>query len=183
MRAGRDLVDPSEARCIAVSECRVMRGEKMPSGVRPVYSKMRSINPRSALNRAAAGWMLTVLSKGKARMSGVRIQNVYQVTSGMEAALRFYRDMLGMHVKFQDGEKWCQLDAGGGNFALSAPAEAAPGATGTVVVLEVDDLEARRAAIEADGVQVDDVRDMGDHGRVLTCRDPDGTIVQLFQRT
>lgn len=115
-------------------------------------------------------------------MSGARIQNVYQVTRGMEQALGFYRDVLGMTIRFQDGDKWCQLDAGGANFALSSLDEAAPGATGTVVVLEVDDLDATRQALEAAGITIEDQRDMGDHGRVMTCRDSDGIIVQLFQR-
>lgn len=116
-------------------------------------------------------------------MTGIRIQNVYQTTRDMGRALGFYRDVLGMTVKFQDGGKWCQLDAGGANFALSAPEEAAPGANGTVVVLQVDDLEATRRQLEGAGVTVEDVRDMGSHGRVLTCRDPDGTVLQLFQRS
>lgn len=115
-------------------------------------------------------------------MAGVKIQNVYQVARDMDRALGFYRDVLGMTVRFRDSDKWCQLDAGGANFALGAPEEGPPGATGAVVVLEVDDLDATRRALEAAGVAVEGERDMGSHGRVLTCRDPEGTLLQLFQR-
>jgi predicted enzyme related to lactoylglutathione lyase len=88
-----------------------------------------------------------------------------------------------MKVKFQDGGKWCQLDAGGANFALSSPAEAPDGADGTVVVLQVDDLDAARGALESAGTAIEGERDMGSHGRVLTCRDPDGTLIQIYQKS
>lgn len=114
-------------------------------------------------------------------MSELRIHNVYQVTRDMDRALAFYRDVLGLEVKFQDGEKWCQLAAGDTRLALASPQEAAPAEAGSVVVIRVDDLDAARAALEAAGTEVEAYRDMGDHGRVMTCRDPDGTFLQLYQ--
>ncbi len=70
----------------------------------------------------------------------------------MGRALDFYRDLLGMTMKFQDGTKWAQLDAGGARFALSSPEEAgAAVASNTVIVFEVDDLAAMREAARGDG--------------------------------
>ena len=69
-----------------------------------------------------------------------RIENVYYVTDDMNETVAFYRDVLGLGVKFKDGERWTQLDAGGSNFALSSLEEAAKGAKGAVVVFEVDGL-------------------------------------------
>ncbi|MFN8558251.1 MAG: VOC family protein [Dehalococcoidia bacterium] len=112
----------------------------------------------------------------------MKLQNAYYVTGDMERAVAFYRDALGLRMKFQDGAKWAQFDAGGVNFSLSSPAEAASGAVGAVVIFEVDDLDAIRARLEAGGATVLDSRDMGAHGRALTFRDPDGNLVQLFQR-
>lgn len=111
-----------------------------------------------------------------------RIQNAYYVTSELSAAAAFYRDALGLKLKFQDGEKWAQFDAGGGNFSLSSPEEAAAGAVGAVVVFEVTEMEAMAAKISAAGGAVLGRRDMGSHGRTLTFRDPAGNVVQLFER-
>jgi predicted enzyme related to lactoylglutathione lyase len=113
----------------------------------------------------------------------VKIQNVYQVTRDMARSLGFYRDVLGLKLKFQDGEKWAQLDASGARFALSSPDEAGPAAhCNTVTVFEVDDLAALRKALEQAALPILGTRDMGDHGRVLTARDPDGNIIQFFAK-
>jgi len=114
-------------------------------------------------------------------MSDVRIQNVFQVTRDMDRALAFYRDVLGLEVKFRDGDKWCQLAAGDTRIALASPDEAAPADAGSVVVFEVGDLDGACAALEAAGTAVEARRDMGSHGRTAAIRDPDGTLVQLFQ--
>jgi catechol 2,3-dioxygenase-like lactoylglutathione lyase family enzyme len=111
-----------------------------------------------------------------------KLQNAYYVTRNMDRAVAFYRDTLGLRVKFQDGARWAQFDAGGVNFSLSSPEEAAQGAAGAVIIFEVEDLDAARAGLEQAGAPVLDTRDMGAHGRSLTFRDPDGNLVQLFQR-
>ena len=100
----------------------------------------------------------------------------------MDAAVAFYRDALGLKLKFQDGERWAQFDAGGGNFSLSSTEEAATGAAGGVVVFEVTELEAMARQIAAAGGEVLGRRDMGTHGRTLTFRDPAGNVLQLFER-
>ncbi len=115
-------------------------------------------------------------------MAVKRLQNAYYVTRDMERAVRFYQAALGLSLKFQDGSRWAQFDAGGVNFSLSSPEEAAPGTQGAVVILEVDDLDAAAAELEAAGAAIEGRRDMGSHGRTLTFRDPDGNLVQLFQR-
>ena len=115
-------------------------------------------------------------------MAVKKLQNAYYVTRDMDRAVAFYRDALGLSLSFQDGAKWAQLKAGDVNFSLSSPEEAAPGAAGAVVIFEVDDLAASRAQIAAAGAEVLGERDMGSHGKALTFRDPDGNLVQLFQR-
>ena len=111
-----------------------------------------------------------------------RIQNAYYVVHSMGAAVGFYRDALGLTLKFQDGERWAQFDAGGANFSLSSRDEAPMEATGAVVVFEVAGLEAAADRIVAAGGEVLGRRDMGSHGRTLTFRDPAGNLVQLFER-
>tara|TARA_Y100001960_G_scaffold153070_1_gene161518 strand:- start:446 stop:754 length:309 start_codon:yes stop_codon:yes gene_type:complete len=100
----------------------------------------------------------------------------------MERAVSFYQDAMGLPVKFQDGTKWVQFDAGGTNFSLSSPDEAAEGAMGAVLIFEVDSIADASITIKKNGGEVLDSRDMGHHGRVLSFRDPDGHLVQLFQR-
>lgn len=111
-----------------------------------------------------------------------RIQNSYYVVRDMAGTVAFYRDALGLGVKFQDGARWAQFDVAGANFSLSVPEEAPIDAAGGVVVFEVADLEAMADRIAAAGGEVLGRRDMGSHGRTLTFRDPAGNILQLFER-
>ncbi|WP_448508748.1 VOC family protein [Immundisolibacter sp.] len=113
-----------------------------------------------------------------------KVTNVYYVVPDMDAALAFYRDTLGLAVKFQDGAKWTQFDVGGTQMALATPApgQVAPGQNATVV-LQVDDLAATRAGLTAHGIAVSEVIGMGGHGSFFTCRDPAGNVVQFFARS
>ena len=114
-------------------------------------------------------------------MAVKKVQNAYYITGDMERAVAFYRDALGLTLAFQDGGKWAQMKAGDSNFALSSADEGAPGAVGATVVIEVDDLAAAKAQLAAHGAEITGERQMGS-GQALTFRDPDGNIVQLFQR-
>ena len=99
-------------------------------------------------------------------MAVKKVQNAYYITGDMERAVAFYRDALGLTLAFQDGGKWAQMKAG---------------AVGATVVIEVDDLAAAKAQLAAHGAEITGERQMGS-GQALTFRDPDGNIVQLFQR-
>tara|TARA_Y100000588_G_scaffold221900_1_gene235804 strand:- start:3744 stop:4052 length:309 start_codon:yes stop_codon:yes gene_type:complete len=100
----------------------------------------------------------------------------------MERAVSFYRDTLGLPVTFQDGDKWAQFNAGESNFSLSSPDEGASDASGGVIIFEVESIDQFSKKIEKSQGSIIEVRDMGDHGKVLTFKDPDENIVQLFQR-
>ncbi|MDA0785124.1 MAG: VOC family protein [Proteobacteria bacterium] len=115
-------------------------------------------------------------------MTVKKLQNAYYVTGDMDRAIAFYRDTLGLDLMFQDGGKWAQLKAGGVNFALSSTEEAPDGAVGATVVFEVPDAGTAGEAIAAAGGEILGERDMGDHGKTVTFRDPDGNLVQLYQR-
>lgn len=115
-------------------------------------------------------------------MPVTRIQNAYFIARKMDDAVAFYRDALGLKVKFQDGARWAQFDAGGTNFSLSSVEEAPLEFSGALVVFEVTDIEESEKAIVAGGGEILGHRDMGSHGRTLTFRDPAGNLLQLFQR-
>ncbi|WP_447774305.1 VOC family protein [Variovorax boronicumulans] len=111
-----------------------------------------------------------------------RVQNVFVVAKEPASLHAFYEGALGLPMKFRDGDRWIQYGVGNTNVALACLEEAAPATSGLVMVLEVDDFEGAQERIVAAGGQVLGLRDMGDHGAVLSLRDPEGNLVQLFRR-
>jgi predicted enzyme related to lactoylglutathione lyase len=112
----------------------------------------------------------------------MQLRAAYTVVAEMDRALAFYGAVLGTPPLFRDGDRWCQFRLGGGDFALSAPAEAAPGAQGSIVVFETDNLDAAAEKVVAAGGRVLGGRDMGSHGRLLHAADPDGNPFQIFAK-
>jgi predicted enzyme related to lactoylglutathione lyase len=111
-----------------------------------------------------------------------RVQNVFVVAKEPASLHAFYEGALGLPMKFRDGDRWIQYGVGNTNVALACLEEAAPATNGIVMVLEVDDFEGAQERIVAAGGQVLGLRDMGGHGAVLSLRDPEGNLVQLFRR-
>ena len=111
-----------------------------------------------------------------------RVQNVYVVAREPGALHAFYESALGLALKFRDGDRWLQYGVGNTNVALACAEEAAPATQGLVMVLEVKDFDGAAERITAAGGQVLGLRDMGGHGAVLSLRDPEGNIVQLFRK-
>ena len=117
-----------------------------------------------------------------AAASPKRVQNVFVVAKEPASLHAFYEGALGLPMKFRDGDRWIQYGVGNTNVALACLEEAAPATSGLVMVLEVDNFEGAQERIVAAGGQVLGLRDMGGHGAVLSLRDPEGNLVQLFRR-
>lgn len=117
-------------------------------------------------------------------MAVKKFSSAYYVVKDMDKAVGFYQDILGLNIKFRDGDRWTQFDVNGVAVALADPSEGTvpPGGGGTVV-LEVDDLGEMRDKLTQNGVTVNDIVDMGEHGRYFTAVDPAGNIVQIFARS
>jgi predicted enzyme related to lactoylglutathione lyase len=115
-------------------------------------------------------------------MGTIRVQNAYYTVGDMDRAETFYREALGLQLKFRDRSEWAQFTVGGSSFSLASAAESANAMRGAVVVFEVDDLEQASALVTAHGGRLLDQRDMGSHGRTVTFADPDGNVAQLFSR-
>jgi predicted enzyme related to lactoylglutathione lyase len=111
-----------------------------------------------------------------------RVQNVYVVAREPGTLHAFYETALGLALKFRDGDRWLQYGVGPTNVALACAEEAAPATQGLVMVLEVNSFDGATERITAAGGQVLGLRDMGGHGAVLSLRDPEGNIVQLFRK-
>ena len=111
-----------------------------------------------------------------------RLQNVFVVAERPAELHSFYESALGLQLKFRDKDRWIQYGVGNTSVALACREEAAPAASGLVMVFEVEDFSGAQERIAAAGGQVLGTRDMGSHGAVLSLRDPEGNIVQLFRR-
>jgi predicted enzyme related to lactoylglutathione lyase len=111
-----------------------------------------------------------------------RLQNVFVVAERPAELRAFYESALGLQLKFRDRDRWIQYGIGNASVALACREEAAPATSGLVMVFEVDDLEAARERVAGAGGEVLGLRDMGSHGAVLSLRDPEGNVVQLFKR-
>jgi predicted enzyme related to lactoylglutathione lyase len=96
-----------------------------------------------------------------------------------EAGRRFYRDLLGFEETAVDfDERWAMLRAGEMEIGL---AEGEPQDEGAVAHVDVDDVKAERERLEAAGVEVGIVLELGGEMRLLDVYDPDGNRVQLAQ--
>ena len=95
-------------------------------------------------------------------------------------AARAYGQSLGLELRFQDGDRWAALDAGGLTLALAGPGEQ-PAGGGIAIGVKVVDLEAALARVEAEGGDVLEPPRAGAHERRATCRDRFGTTIALYQ--
>ena len=117
-------------------------------------------------------------------MAVKKFSSAYYVVKNMDEAVSFYKDVLGLNVKFRDGNRWTQFDVNGVGVAVADPSEGSvPPGGGATVVLEVDNLVETRQMLTQKGVQVNDIVDMGGHGKYFTTKDPSGNIVQIFARS
>ena len=115
-------------------------------------------------------------------VSPKRLQNVYVVAERPAQLHAFYESALGLKLKFRDQDRWIQYGVGNTNVALACSEEAAPASSGLVMVFEVEDFEGAEQRVTAAGGEVLGLRDMGAHGAVLSLRDPERNVVQLFRR-
>ena len=101
----------------------------------------------------------------------------------MDRAVAFYRDVLGLQPG-NVSSYWSDFSAGGVEIGLHPPfAEASAGSpcTGWVLGLEVSDLKALRAKLEAAGTPITgDYHDIPG-GVVFEFADPDGNPIQVVQ--
>ena len=111
-----------------------------------------------------------------------RLQNVFVVAERPAELHHFYESALGLQLKFRDKDRWIQYGVGNTSVALACREEATPATSGVVMVFEVEDFSATAERVAAAGGEVLSTRDMGSHGAVMSLRDPEGNIVQLFKR-
>lgn len=113
-----------------------------------------------------------------------RIDNAHYWTKDMDGSIGFYRDVLGLNLRTRMGEDWAEFDVAGTTVALHGTREGhAPPQEGATIVFEVDDLESTMNALRGKDVSFEgEVNDVPGYGRFVSFRDPDGNLLQIFER-
>jgi catechol 2,3-dioxygenase-like lactoylglutathione lyase family enzyme len=109
-------------------------------------------------------------------MPGIqRIGNVFYRAPDMDAAVRFYSEVLGLPMKFRDGDRWAAFDVAGATLAIEGGTP-----RGATVSLRVDGLSELVEALRARGTNVGPV-ETGAHEDRATLTDPAGNELVLYQ--
>jgi predicted enzyme related to lactoylglutathione lyase len=123
------------------------------------------------------------LTSGVRNITIEKVKYTCLIVDDMNAAGSFYRDAFGLRLKFQDGERWSELDAGNGTaIALSSRDESGVQTKGPVVVFSVSDAEGMAASLTTRGADILARRNMADHGYLIAMREPSGNIFQLLEK-
>ncbi|HET7221841.1 MAG TPA: VOC family protein [Rhodanobacteraceae bacterium] len=114
------------------------------------------------------------------------IRQIAVTVSNVDAATRFYRDILGIPFLFSAGPELAFLDAGGIRLMLGTPQGAGSIGHNSILYFAVSDIVATHAALVARGAKDERApalaAKMPDH-ELWTgfLRDPDGNLVGLME--
>lgn len=114
------------------------------------------------------------------------IRQIAVTVGNVEAALRFYRDVLGLPFLFSAGPDLAFLDAGGIRLMLTTPQGAGSVGANSTLYFKVSDIGATHSALVARGATNERgpqlTARMPDHELWIGfLRDPDGNLVGLLE--
>lgn len=106
--------------------------------------------------------------------------------SNMDAAVKFYTDVLGLRLTNRFGDSWATIDAGKGltiGLHPASPKYPAPGTKGSMVLgLEIDEpIETVVARLNQRGVRFNGSIVEDDAGKFAGLEDPDGNVMYLWE--
>jgi catechol 2,3-dioxygenase-like lactoylglutathione lyase family enzyme len=115
-----------------------------------------------------------------------KVDDVFFNVDDMDKAVAFYRDKLGLSVKYQSAD-WVELDAGNVTLALRRYGSGPEGrpelgvGEGATIVFEVDDIEATKEELAGRGVKF--VGGVFEYGsvRLAAFEDLNGNVIQIYQ--
>lgn len=119
----------------------------------------------------------------------VGVQDVYLYVQDMERALRFYRDLLGLTLAYNDGH-WATLNVGGVRVGLHAtdgepvpaiPRDASGAKAGATLTLKSTNIDEDVDRLRAAGVRFLGQIYRAEWGAVIAFEDPDGNVLKLMQ--
>ncbi|MEP9350906.1 VOC family protein [Xanthobacter sp. KR7-225] len=108
-----------------------------------------------------------------------RLDQVIYAVREMEPCVAFYRDVVGLPLKFRDGERWAAFRAGAATLALAGDAAAAGG--GATAAFRAADLAQFAAALAQRSPAPVPAMVRGAHELTLTLTDPSGNAVVFYQ--
>ena len=109
-----------------------------------------------------------------------KIGNVFYKVTDMNDGVDFYQRVLGLQLKFRDGDNWAAFDVAGVTLALEPALGALSGNGGATVSLRVKDLDGLAGELRGRGAKLGDIT-MGGHERKLDITDPSGNHVLLYE--
>ncbi len=108
------------------------------------------------------------------------LMRVILYTQDMDAQVRFYRDVLGLHIKYPDDldsykdEYWVEFDTGGCALILHGGGQRRLGDDTPNLVFRVEDMEQARKTLIERGVKLGEVRVPVPGTQVADGFDPEG---------
>jgi predicted enzyme related to lactoylglutathione lyase len=110
-----------------------------------------------------------------------RIGNVLHPVRDLGSAVTFYRDVVGLPLRFQDGDRFAAFNGGGTTLALVAGDEDVTEGQAAVSLL-VNDVAAAASRMVAGGAAVLLPPSDGPHETRAVLRGPDGHLVVVYAR-
>ncbi|HEX2173167.1 MAG TPA: VOC family protein [Dehalococcoidia bacterium] len=111
-----------------------------------------------------------------------KVQNVFYRVADLDRSIAFYGDVIGLKLKFRDGSKWAEFDAGNVSLGLELlEGQGTAGAGGGVVVLRGPGLDELLERVRSAGyAQIGEI-DQRPYGRIARFADPDGNEVNYLE--
>jgi glyoxylase I family protein len=129
------------------------------------------------------------LSRGK--MGAFRAAGIRYLVKDVDRSIVFYTQHLGFKLEQQSGAAFASVSNGGLTVKLSGPKSSGarplpdgrrqePGGWNRII-LEVDDLPSRVAAMKQEGLRFRNKIETGPGGKQIQLEDPDGNPIELFE--
>lgn len=108
-----------------------------------------------------------------------KLGNVLIPVDDLDKAVTFYTEVLGLKLKFRDGDRFAAMDGGGVTIALATSAEQVAGAV-TAPSYKVGDVTEAVRDLTAAGAELVSGPEAGPHETRAVLRDPSGNIFVLY---
>lgn len=112
-------------------------------------------------------------------MAEALLSQIILFVRDMSAEVRFYRDVLGLQIRYPQGladysnEMWVEFDAGACSLALHGGSQERPGVEHNLV-FQVVDLEQTRSEILKAGIEIGEIKLLEDGKPNASGVDPEG---------